>query len=64
MDHQERLVEDVIGQDKALLDYWDKMPDKVKQQLLASDVSVSTLGELQLMANQLRADIPQPPKVF
>lgn len=59
-----RTVRDVIGEDKALLDYWDKMPDSVKGQLLESNAVVSTLGELQILACQLRHLGEEPPKVF
>lgn len=59
-----RTVKDVIGEDKALLDYWDKMPDMVKGQLLDSNASVSTLGELVILSNQLRHLGDMPPKVF
>lgn len=64
MEQYHRTVEDVIGTDGALLDYWDKMPDQVKRMLLVSNIKVTTLGELQLMSNQLRAQIDPPPSVF
>ncbi|MFI3249446.1 MAG: hypothetical protein R3Y07_00600 [Eubacteriales bacterium] len=64
MKEYSRTVYDVIGNDSALLDYWDGMPDEVKRILLASEITVNTLGELQLMSNQLRAQIDMPPKVF
>lgn len=64
MEEYYRTVEDVVGKNPVLLDYWDHMPDAVKRMMLESDTTVSTLGELQLMANQLRHQMDPPPKVF
>lgn len=64
MEEYSRTVEDVIGNDGAMLDYWDKMPDMVKRQLLCSNIVVDTLGELVLQANQLRRHVDPPAKVF
>lgn len=59
-----RNVEDVIGTDPCLLKHWDGMPDPVKRILLTGETRVKTLGELQLLENQLRAKLDQAPTVF
>lgn len=64
MSEYARTVKDVIGEDKTLLDYWDKMPDKIKGQFLESNAVVSTLGELQILATQMSHLNTEPPKVF
>ncbi len=48
-----RLPQDVVGHDAALLSYWEQMPAKVRLRLLESDISVSTLGELKKLAEEL-----------
>lgn len=45
-----RLPQDVVGHDAVLLSYWDQMPAKAQLRILKSDVTVSTLGELKLLA--------------
>ncbi len=65
---ESRSVTDVIGKEEYMLAYWDRIPDMVKQQLLQSNVSVSTVGELALLASQIE-NMNQnmhytPPKVF
>lgn len=45
-----RLPQDVVGHDAVLLSYWDRMPAKAQLRILESDVTVSTLGELKLLA--------------
>ncbi len=45
-----RLPQDVVGHDAALLSYWDRMPAKAQLRLLESDITVSTLGELKMLA--------------
>ncbi len=48
-----RKPRDVIGNDSTMLAYWDKMPDEARRYLLASDIQIPTLGELELMNEQL-----------
>jgi len=48
-----RLPQDVVGHDAALLSYWDQMPARVRLRLLESGISVSTLGELKKLAEEL-----------
>lgn len=47
-----RLPQDVVGHDADLLSYWDTMPAKVQLRLLESNISVSTLGELKMLAEE------------
>ena len=48
-----RHPRDVVGEDPALLSYWEKTPGKVQLRLLESTISVSTLGELQMLRDQI-----------
>ena len=48
-----RLPQDVVGHDAALLSYWDRMPARARLRLLESDITVSTLGELEMLAESL-----------
>ena len=48
-----RLPQDVVGHDSVLLSYWDQMPAKARLKLLESDITVSTLGELKMLADEL-----------
>lgn len=48
-----RLPQDVVGHDAALLSYWDQMPAKAQLRLLESKITVSTLGELKMLADDL-----------
>ncbi len=48
-----RLPQDVVGHDAELLSYWDQMPARVRLRLLESGISVSTLGELKKLAEEL-----------
>ena len=41
-----RRPQDVVGEDRDLLTYWNTMSGKVQLRLLESGLSVSTLGEL------------------
>lgn len=43
----------VVGDDPALLAYWNTMPGRVQTRLLESGLTVSTLGELQSLCDQL-----------
>ena len=45
-----RLPQDVVGHDAALLSYWDQMPARAQLRLLESEITVSTLGELKMLA--------------
>lgn len=64
MDRPNRRPRDVVGDDPVLLHCWDDLPDQVKRQLLDSTYTVSTLGELQLLAQQLEHLSDEPPAVF
>ena len=59
MEQYYRLPQDVVGHDPVLLSYWDKMPPRARLRLLESDISVSTLGELQ----KLGGDTTVPPEM-
>lgn len=48
-----RLPQDVVGHDAVLLSYWDTMPARAQLRLLESQVTVSTLGELKMLADGL-----------
>ncbi len=48
-----RLPQDVVGHDAALLSYWDQMPARAQLRLLESNITVSTLGELKMLAEDL-----------
>lgn len=47
-----RLPQDVVGHDAVLLSYWDTMPAKAQLHLLESNITVSTLGELKMLAEE------------
>lgn len=47
-----RLPQDVVGHDTVLLSYWDTMPAKAQLRLLESTITVSTLGELKMLAEE------------
>ncbi len=53
MEQYLRLPQDVVGHDPALLSYWDQMPARAQLRLLESGISVSTLGELKKLAEEL-----------
>ena len=53
-----RLPQDVVGHDAALLSYWDTMPAKAQLRLLESEVTVSTLGELKMLAERFSQENP------
>lgn len=48
-----RLPQDVVGHDACLLSYWDTIPAKAQLRLLESKITVSTLGELKMLADEL-----------
>ena len=49
-----RLPKDVVGHDAALLSCWDQLPARAQLRLLESDITVSTLGELKMLAEELQ----------
>lgn len=49
-----RTPGEVIGSNREMMAYWDKMPDEARRYLLASDIQIPTLGELELMNEQLQ----------
>ena len=55
---------DVIGNDPDMLCFWDSVPDEIRSYLLASPLTIPTLGELQLMCHQLGYLTDEPPAVF
>lgn len=61
MEQYYRLPQDVVGHDPVLLSYWDRMPPRARLRLLESDISVSTLGELQKLGEELGRDTTVPP---
>ena len=63
MEQSYRLPQDVVGHDPVLLSYWDKMPPRARLRLLESDISVSTLGELQKLGEELGLDTTVPPEM-
>ncbi len=48
-----RRPQDVVGEDRDLLTYWNTMSGKVQLRLLESGLSVSTLGELKMLQEQI-----------
>lgn len=53
MEQYYRLPQDVVGHDAVLLSCWDQLPAKVQLRLLESGITVSTLGELKMLAEEL-----------
>lgn len=53
MIQHDRRPQDVVGDDPTLLEYWNTMPGQVQLQLLKSPISVSTLGELKMLREDL-----------
>ena len=53
-----RLPQDVVGHDAALLSYWDTMSARSQLRLLESEVTVSTLGELKMLAERFSQENP------
>ena len=51
-----RRPQDVVGKDDELLNYWNTMPGSVQLQLLESGITVATLGELKMLADELSRD--------
>lgn len=56
-----RLPQDVVGHDPALLSYWKQIPARAQLRLLESGISVSTLGELKKLGEELSVDSTSPP---
>jgi len=50
-----RLPQDVVGHDAALLSYWAQMSAKAQLRILESGMTVSTLGELQMLEESFKA---------
>ena len=50
-----------MGHDPVLLSYWHKMPGRARLRLLESSISVSTLGELKKLGEELSMDSTVPP---
>ena len=48
-----RLPQDVVGRDPELLSYWNAMPSAARLRLLDSKITVSTLGELKMLAESM-----------
>ena len=55
-----RHPRDVVGNDPVLLAYWGQMPARAQLRLLESPISVSTLGELKKLAEELSMDTTGP----
>ena len=53
MEQYTRHPRDVVGRNPALLSYWNTMPARARLRLLDSGITVSTLGELKLLEEQL-----------
>jgi len=56
-----RHPRDVVGDDPNLLAYWNQMPVRSRLRLLESAISVSTLGELKKLGEELAMDTTVPP---
>jgi len=56
MTRKTRTPRDVVGDDPALLEYWQSMHAVSRQRLLNSAISVSTLGELKKLDEELAMD--------
>lgn len=55
-----RSPRDVVGEDPALLAYWNQMPVHSQLRLLESRISVSTLGELKKLGEELAVETTVP----
>ena len=65
MEQYYRLPQDVVGHDPQLLSYWDQLPARAQLRLLESTITVSTLGELQRLGEELgRRGCRGPGEVF
>lgn len=56
MEQKERTVRDVVGDDPALLGYWQQISPQVQRRLLDSTINVCTLGELKKLAEELAGE--------
>ena len=56
-----RNPREVIGTDPALVAYWNSMPVRAQLRLLDSSITVSTLGELKKLGEELALDTTVPP---
>ena len=63
-EHMERIYRhprDVVGDDPELLACWKRIPPRAQLRLLDSTITVSTLGELKKLAEELGTDTTVPP---
>ncbi|MGI5962822.1 MAG: hypothetical protein ACOX7N_03780 [Lawsonibacter sp.] len=51
-----RQPRDVIGDDPELQACWNQLPPSARLRMLESGISVSTLGELKKLGEELRTD--------
>ena len=61
MEQYYRLPQDVVGHDPQLLSYWDQLSARAQLRLLESTITVSTLGELQRLGEELGRETTVPP---
>ena len=54
MEDLKRTPVDVVGRDPELLAYWKEIPPIAQLRMLDSAITVSTLGELKKLAEELR----------
>jgi len=59
-----RRVEDVIGNDPAMMQYWDTVSPKIQELLLNGQNTYASLGELQMACENLDPLTKEPPAVF
>ena len=57
-----RHPRDVVGGDPELLAYWNQIPPRARLRLLDSTITVSTLGELKKLAEELGQDTTVHPE--
>ena len=57
-----RHPRDVVGGDPELLAYWNQIPPRARLRLLDSTITVSTLGELKKLAEELGQDTTVRPE--
>ena len=55
-----RHPREVVGSDPELLAYWNQIPPKARLRLLDSTITVSTLGELKKLSEELSMDSTVP----
>ena len=62
MEQYYRLPQNVEGHDPVLLSYWKQVPPRAQLRMLESKITVSTLGELKKLAQELSMDSTVPPQ--